>query len=76
MCRMLAAIKDNVKRQDYVDAMHSDFSTSTPVTRINSQLALMASLQEYFEYSQSLLCGIPSIIMDGPEKDWKKLGEQ
>ena len=73
---MSAKIKENIKRTDYVDAMYSDFSTSAPTTRINSQLGLMASLQEYFEYAMALFCGIPSIIMEGPVKDWEKLGEK
>ncbi len=71
---MQEKIKENVKNKKYVEVMTSGFSTTTPINRINYQLSLMSSLQEYFDYTMNLLCGIPSVIMEGKVKDWENLG--
>ena len=41
--------------------------------RIASRIVLMKSVEEYFEYRQFLLCGIPSIEMKGTLEDWQRL---
>ena len=41
--------------------------------RIASRSVLMKSVEEYFEYRQFLLCGIPSIEMKGTLEDWQRL---
>lgn len=33
----------------------------------------MASMQEYFEFTKCLACGIPSLEMEGNEDDWKQM---
>ncbi len=72
--RIQEKIKENVKNEKYVEVMTSGFSTTTSTNRINYQLSLMSSLQEFFEYTMALFCGIPSVIMDGDIKDWETLG--
>ena len=37
---------------------------------------LMASLQEYFDYTAGTLCGIPGVEMVGTERDWERLVEK
>jgi len=72
--QMSQKIKENIKVPNYVDQMQPDFSTSTNINRIVSQIMLMNSVQEYFAFSMVLGCGIPFVEMKGTEADWKRLG--
>ncbi len=74
--QMTGLINDNIKVPKYVDTMTSDFSCTTTVQRIISQIAVMTSMQEFFEYEMMLCCGIPSVEMAGQEDDWLKLVEK
>ena len=47
---MSKEISKNVKVPSYVDVISANFSSTTPVQRIVSQITLMSSLQEFFEY--------------------------
>jgi len=71
--RMSEEIAKHVKVPEYVDAITANFSSTTNVQRIVSQITLMSSLQEFFEYEMQLCCGIPAIEMFGTEADWQKL---
>eukprot|EP00111_Clytia_hemisphaerica_P023216 TCONS_00068291-protein len=53
--------------------MTASFSTSTPITKIASQINIMSSLQEYFEYTMVTRCGIKGVEMLGTLEDWKSL---
>ena len=53
--------------------MIPDFTTTTNIHRIVSQITLMTSVQEFFEYSVGTLCGIPAIEMKGTDADWTNL---
>ncbi|KXJ12966.1 Uncharacterized protein L662 [Exaiptasia diaphana] len=66
-------ISANVKVPNYVDTMTADFSTTTAVQKMVSQITLMSSVQEFFAYSLCGGCGIPAIEMLGCEEDWQKL---
>ena len=70
---MTNLIQDNVKVEGFVDAIRSDFSTSTPTHKIVSEIMVMTSMQEFFEYVMCLSCGIPYIEFMGAEDDWKNL---
>ncbi|KAJ7350143.1 hypothetical protein OS493_038219 [Desmophyllum pertusum] len=67
------AVKDNIKVPEFVDGMTADFSTTTPVQKIVSQITLMNSVQEYFNFGVMCGCGIPAVEMLGTEDDWSKL---
>ena len=67
------AIKENVKVPEFVDGMTADFSTTTLVQKIVSQITLMYSVKQYFDFRLMLGCGIPAVEMIGTEEDWKKL---
>ena len=50
----------------------ADFSTTTPVERIASQITLMESMKSYFNYLAGRLgCGIPSVTLQGTPDDWR-----
>jgi len=70
---MTDLIQSNIKVEKYVDTIRSDFSTSTETHRIVSEITVMSSMQEFFEYCESTLCGIPFVELEGSEEDWLKL---
>jgi len=69
-------IERNINVPEYVQQMIPDFSTTTSVHRIVSQITLMTSVQEFFEYRVNTICGIPAIEMKGTLEDWMKLKEK
>ena len=67
-------IEENINVPEYVQQIIPDFSTTSKIHKIVSQITLMTSVQEFFEYLSFSLCGIPSIEMKGTEDDWIYLG--
>jgi pSer/pThr/pTyr-binding forkhead associated (FHA) protein len=53
-----------------------DFSTTGPVERTVSEVALLDVLQPYFSYNVVCICGIPSITLEGTPADWRNLREK
>lgn len=47
-----------------------DFSTTGLAERAASDITLLDSMQEYFEYRCTTLCGIPEITLTGTSEDW------
>merc|ERR1711915_875129 len=74
--KMSEKIEDNLNNPSYVEKMKSDFTTSTLTHKIVANIAIMSSVQEYFTYTGSILCGIPKIEMKGSEEDWQKLKDK
>jgi len=62
-----------VKVPEFGDGMTANFSTTTAVQKIVSQITLMYSVQEYFDFKVVYSCGIPAVEMLGAEDDWSKL---
>ena len=48
--QMSKEISKNINVPSYVDVISADFSSTTPVHRIVSQITLMSSLQEFFDF--------------------------
>jgi len=75
---MTNLIQSNIKVTGYVDAIRSNFSTSTPTHRIVSEITAMSSMQildmrMYSEYKMRTDCGIPYVEVLGQEEDWVQL---
>jgi len=66
-------ISKNINNPEYTDIMDCGFSGSTSVQKIVNNIMLMYGFKEYFDYRMSFLCGIPGVVMDGSENDWKLL---
>ncbi|XSG75282.1 DUF4419 domain-containing protein [Herpetosiphon llansteffanensis] len=62
--------------KNLVQTLQCDFSTTTPTTRIASQIVLLESFQAYFEYEMTPICGIPNITLLGTPADWRSLAER
>ena len=67
------AVQENIRVPEFVDGMTADFSTTTAVQKIVSQITMMSSVQEYFRFGMKCGCGIPAVEMLGTEDDWRKL---
>lgn len=66
-------IGENTK-DDIAKTLTADFSTTTSVEKIASQITLMNAMQSYFVYLDSYAgCGIPEITLTGTTKDWEKI---
>ncbi|MFY0571763.1 DUF4419 domain-containing protein [Archangium lansingense] len=58
------------------DLMVCDFSTTGTIERVVSQVVLMDSLREYFDYVLECICGIPTVTLEGTPADWSRLREK
>jgi hypothetical protein len=55
------------------DLLVANFSTTTKVARVVSQVVLMDAMQKYFDYTFSTMCGIPEIRISGDKQDWENV---
>jgi hypothetical protein len=53
-----------------------NFSTSSDVDRIASQVVLLDAYSPYFSYMMVAVCGIPSITVTGTVDDWTAMRER
>lgn len=61
-------------KSDVIDLLTADFSTTTPVARIASQITAMKAMEAYFEYFTVIaVCGIPEITLLGTPEDWQRV---
>ena len=59
---------------ELVKTLTSDFSTTTTVERIASEITIMEAMKPYFEYVVFYaVCGIPEITLQGTTEDWQKV---
>lgn len=61
-------------KDDDANLVTADFSTTGRVERMASQMLLMDVMKAYYEYEViSVVCGIPSVTLEGTPEDWKKV---
>jgi len=60
--------------QQLIDALRADFSTTSSVERIASEITILDTFKAYFEYQVVyMICGIPQITLEGEPNDWYKI---
>lgn len=63
--------------EELINALTCNFSTTTNVTRVASQITIMEGMKSYFEFIVLMCsCGIPQITLEGTPEDWQKLLEK
>lgn len=63
--------------EELINILTSDFSTTTAVEKIASEITIMEAMEPYFEFVvMRLICGIPEITLQGTTEDWQKLLEK
>jgi len=68
----IASLIDKYTEGNIAKTITADFSTTSAVERVASQITLMESVKSYFEYIVVYLgCGIPSITLKGTPDDWR-----
>lgn len=59
---------------DLINILSSDFSTTTPVEKVASEITIMEAMEPYFEFIvMRVVCGIPEITLKGTTEDWQKI---
>ena len=59
---------------EIINLLSSDFSTTTSVEKIASEITIMEAMKTYFEYVVLYaVCGIPEITLQGTTEDWQKI---
>jgi len=59
---------------DLINALTCDFTTTTPITKVASEITIMEAMKSYFEYIViRFACGIPKITLEGTPEDWQKV---
>lgn len=60
--------------EDLMKLLSADFSTTTPVEKLASEITIMEAMSPYFEYIvMYVVCGIPEITLTGTPDDWQKV---
>ncbi len=63
--------------KELTNILVSDFTTTTPTTRIVSEITVMETVKPYFDYEVWMTgCGIPKITIEGTTNDWEKVLEK
>jgi hypothetical protein len=76
MLSLAKAFTDQIVRHiqpDKRSLFQAEFSTTTDVERIAANVVLMDAFQPYFDYVFSIICGIPSVTLEGTLEDWALL---
>jgi hypothetical protein len=53
-----------------------DFSTTTEVERIASEVVLLDAYSPYFDYAVTCVCGIPEVTLLGAPEDYRKIRQR
>ena len=60
--------------QETTDSLECNFSTTSQVAKVTSQVAIMSAMKQYFTYKAKFLgCGISTITLEGSMQDWEKI---
>jgi len=67
----------NFAGKELGDVATANFSTTTSVSKVASQITLMEAVKPYFKFVVTYIsCGIPEITLEGTTSDWKRLLEK
>ncbi|MEO6523429.1 MAG: DUF4419 domain-containing protein [Mucilaginibacter sp.] len=56
------------------DGLTADFTTTTPITKIASQITLLDAVKSYFDFVVIYIsCGIPQVTLQGTTNDWERV---
>ena len=56
-----------------IETLSCDFSTTTPVEKVASEITIMEAMKSYFEFIVEVGCGIPEVTLLGTPEDWQKV---
>ncbi|TCD02350.1 DUF4419 domain-containing protein [Pedobacter frigidisoli] len=60
--------------EKFTKNLTADFTTTTPTSKIASEITLMDGMKSYFVYQVVIIgCGIPRVTIEGTTEDWEKV---
>lgn len=60
--------------EELINTLTSNFTTTTSVEKIASEITIMEAMEPYFEFVvMYVVCGIPEITLQGTTEDWQKV---
>jgi hypothetical protein len=60
--------------KELINTLTADFSTTTAVEKVASEITIMEAMEPYFEFVvMYAVCGIPEITLLGTTEDWQKV---
>lgn len=60
--------------EELMNVLSCNFSTTSPTTKVASEITIMEAMKPYFEYVVFYsVCGIPEITLEGTTDDWQKI---
>ena len=60
--------------QETTDSLECNFSTTSQVAKVTSQVAIMSAMKQYFTYKAKFIgCGISTVTLEGSMQDWEKI---
>lgn len=66
-------VKEHVGN-NLVETLTCDFSTTTSLEKVASEITIMETVKSYFEFVVIYIaCGIPEITLEGTPEDWEKV---
>lgn len=68
-------IRDDLNDKELVEHIQSALTTTTPTIMASHNIALMETMEKYYEYEMMSECGIPFIKLCGNADDWMKVVE-
>ncbi|KAF4618851.1 hypothetical protein D9613_009769 [Agrocybe pediades] len=74
--QMTFLLDENVVDKDLKDWILPNFSTTIDSDTVTCAVMMMSTLKAYFNYSADLVCGIPSVTLEGDRSDWAKILER
>ncbi len=77
---VLAGFNEQIRKHagdDLVELLTCNFSTTTSLERIASEITIMKTVEPYFEFIlMYIACGIPEITLEGTPEDWEKVADK
>jgi len=73
---LISQISDQIDqntKNDLRNWVECDFSTTTPLQKVVSKVALMGAMQQYFSYKFEFCCGLPKVTLLGTVEDWANI---
>ncbi|KAI0631164.1 hypothetical protein C8Q77DRAFT_190237 [Trametes polyzona] len=71
--QMTRKVHENVVDSTLVEWILPNFSTTTLKDTTVCSVVMMATLKHYFSYGFRILCGIPSVTLEGTKADWQSI---
>lgn len=74
--KMTQLIAENVKDPSLREWIIPSFTTTTELDRAVAAIMMMATMQNHFTYSCSILCSLPSVTLLEEKSDWEDLAKR